>query len=119
MSGLLRSIRPKASQQQPSQPKQSTVAVVVPPSVAVAVVPPPAPIIRPTTTECPHRQTRVITIVPPEAFGFDATTEGKPHLIIDRTNEDWWERFEECLWCGCWFDLIEEESIEETKPFEW
>jgi len=102
------------------QPQQSAVAVVQPVAIAstTVVVPPPAVC---TITDCPHRLTRVVTIVPPEAFDFDETTEGKPHLIIDRTNEDWWERFEECLWCGEWFDLVDE-STEETKPsavFEW
>jgi len=114
MAGLLQSLKPTKQ-----QPEQSPVAVVQPVATvpSVAVVPPPAPIIRPATTECPHRQTRIVTIVPPEVFDFDASE--KHNLTIDRTNEDWWERFEECLWCGEWFDLIEETESDTLSGFEW
>jgi len=115
-------LREKLKPNENRQPEQTPVAVIQP----VAIVPPAA--VR-TTTDCPHRQTRIVAIVPPEAFDFDPSEQH--HLIIDRTNEDWWERFEECSWCGEWLDCVddnpiesESEIIEETKPsvadgFEW
>jgi len=115
-------LREKLKPNENRQPEQTPVAVIQP----VAIVPPAA--VR-TTTDCPHRQTRIVAIVPPEAFDFDPSEQH--HLIIDRTNEDWWERFEECSWCGEWLDCVddnpiksESKIIEEAKPsavagFEW
>ena len=105
MSGLLESIRPKSE----NRPPERSVAAVDP-VAAVAVVPPPA--VR-TTTDCPHRQTRIVEIR--EDFSFDA--DGK--IRYDQTKPPI-ERFEECLRCGEWLDLdlIEEESIEEEKEKE-
>jgi len=110
MSGLLGSIRPKAENRQPER----SVDAVVPP---VAIVP---PVVEKSTTDCPHRQTRIVGIVEPDAFSFDPEDH---HLIIDRTKP--MEQFEECLWCGEFLDLIpepetetDEEKENEIKPVE-
>ena len=113
MAGLLQSLKPKSKQQpEQHQPEQQQQQQSVDPSVAVA--PPPAPVV---ILDCPHNKTRIIEI----RSDFSWDENGK---IINSASEPL-ERFEECLWCGEWLDLIEEEeSTEETKPsvvagFEW
>jgi len=112
MAGLIQGLAPTKQ-----QPQQLAVAVVQPVAITPVAVAVPPQVVR-ITTDCPHRLTRIVTIVPSEAFDFDASE--KHNLTIDRTNEDWWEQFEECLWCGEWFDLVDEsEQSEESKSFEW
>jgi len=112
--GLREKLKPKPKQQPEQQQPEQQQTIVQSVDSSVAVVPPPAPVV---ISNCPHNKTRIIEI----RSDFSWDENGK---IINSASEPL-ERFEECLWCGEWLDLIEEEeSTEETKPsvvagFEW
>ena len=85
MAGVIQGLTPTKH-----LPEQSPVAVVQP------VVHPPA--VEKTTTECPHRKTRIVEV----RSDFDFDENGKIHY--DRTIEPL-ERYNECLWCGAWLEI--------------